>query len=269
MTLKEDWVDHAQRLMVAKADLFVGPRKIIRNKRLSFDVDNSLQVKDAGYTQSKISMLRRHYFHEESHASAVDYWKTYIRRRAKFQSVGFSTYNHTIKRGGRGGLMAPCLQSVVITWLDKQTYTVGVHTRMAELLKKFPADLIFVRDVLLKPFDFSGMEMKEMVFHFDNITMTAAYYLTIAPHLDDPIAMLEKIKKADPKWYPWLIRWTAYYLCSEHEAKILKFSQAIRAQADAKARLSKQAQKQLRDYARANHPRQRSKLEDDDMDGED
>lgn len=253
-TMKDKWIDTASQLMMSKAQLYVGPRKIIRGQRVTFPLDDSLTMRDCGYTKAKTKMLTRHYLHKESHAAAVKMWHDYTRARRKYGSVGFTTYNHFVKAGGRGGLMMPCIQSVTITWLNKNQYAVDVFYRMTEWLKKFPADLVFIRDVLLEPFDFSDMECTGITCHFANITMTAAYFLTIAPHFD-PIEVLEDLKRRDRYWYNWLIKWCAYYICKEHEAKILKFSQALRAQKDAYDRLDSRTIKRLQAYVRKNHPK--------------
>ena len=78
---------------------------------------------------------------------------------------------------------------------------IDVFYRTTELLKKFPADLVFIRDVLLEGFNFDGMKFEGMNCHFANITVHPAYFSTIIPHLDDPITELEKIKKKDLYFY--------------------------------------------------------------------
>src|SRR3546814_7634192 len=96
--------------------------------------------------------------------------------------------------------MGPCIQAVTITQVKggkNGQYFIDCFYRTTELLKKFPADLVFIRDVLLKDFDFSGMEFLGMRCHFANITVHPQYFVTLIPHLDDPIAELEKIKRSE------------------------------------------------------------------------
>jgi hypothetical protein len=70
-----------------------------------------------------------------------------------YGSVGFTTYNHFLKnsptkKSKRASVMGPCIQSVVITQHNKKQYSIDCFYRTTELLKKFPADLVFIRDVL-------------------------------------------------------------------------------------------------------------------------
>ena len=54
--------------------------------------------------------------------------------------MGFTTYNHFIKGDvagatPRGSAFGPCPQSVVMTHLNKKTYSVDVFYRSTELIK--------------------------------------------------------------------------------------------------------------------------------------
>ena len=72
--------------------------------------------------------------------------------------------------------MGPCLNSFVLTWHDGKT-TVDVFYRTTEYGKKFPADLIFIRDTLLPEFDLTSAPLEAINFHFCNITVTPMYSL--------------------------------------------------------------------------------------------
>ena len=149
------------------------------------------------------------------------------------------------------------MERVVITQVKgggKGQYFIDAFYRTTELLKKFPADLVFIRDILLKDFDFSDMEFMGLRCHFANITVHPQYFVTVLPHLDDPIAELEKLKKKDRYFYDWVIKWTARYLCEEHYRGIAKFAQALRVKMDADKRITGKRRRQLVQYLRDNHP---------------
>jgi hypothetical protein len=228
-------------------------------------MNDTMQLQDGGYTKSKLTILTKHYLHPESHNAAVGLWE---RRRAqdKYGSVSFTTHNHTVKsdpnKGSkRASVLGPCLQSVVITYLDRKTYAIDVSYRTTELYKKFAADLVLIRDVLLSGFNLDGMNMEEMNVYFANITMHPMYWITIAPGLDDPTKHLEEIKKVDPYFHDWIVKWSARYICPQHHRGIQKFAQAMRVHKDAHERLDPRKLKLLISYFNDNHPGYRKEYE--------
>jgi hypothetical protein len=278
MNLLQEWVSHALKLAETPADFYSGCRKILRNRIITFHHwDDSLQIEDSGYTKSKMTMLRKNYLHEESIAMAVRLWDR-RREQAKYGSVSFTTFNHFVKGKGtldeivskgskRASVFGPCLQSVCITWLDKKNVGVEVMYRTTEFFKKFPADLVFIRDELLSRFNFKGMNLT-VSFHFANITAHPMYGVTIIPHMDDPVASFEKLKKRDKFFWAWAIKWSARYICPEHMRGIQKFAQAMRVHKDANERIDSKTLKLLQKYFRDNHPGHRSAYIDPDEDEE-
>lgn len=255
--------------------MYSGCRKIIRPKRLTFDsIDDSLQLEDAGYTKAKLTHLTRNYLHTESLEVAVQLWDR-RKKQAKYGSVGFTCYAHFIKGGSidakrskRASVFGPCIQSVTITWVDKKTVTVDVFYRTTELFKKFPADLVFIRDVLLAPFDFSGMQIDQVVCHFANVTAHPMYWVTLVPHLDNPVQDLIDIGERDPYFRNWIVKWTARYTCDEFHRGIAKFAQAMRVSKDARERIQPRKLKKLNEYLRDTHPGYRNDYDDSGEDEE-
>jgi hypothetical protein len=277
--MKQEWIRHVLKLSKREADIYAGCRKILMGVQLRFhdlwDEEDPLELKDAGYTKAKMSHLRRLYLHEESKAMAITLWNE-RRKKTSYGSVGFTCYNHLLKndptkKSKRASVMGPCLQSVVITQLKggkKARYSIDVFYRTTELLKKFPADLVFLRDVLLEGFDFEGMEFEGLTCHFANVTVHPQYFVTAIPELEDPFKSLERIKKKDKYFYEWLIKWTARYLCEEHYRGIAKFAQALRVKMDADKRITGKLRKKLTKYLRDNHPGHRNQYEDPQEDGD-
>lgn len=267
--MKSEWVNHVLKLSHREADFYSGCRKIIRGKSILFqdlwDTDDPLVLGDAGYTKSKMSHLNRLYVHEESIEAAKMLWNL-RRKKTSYGSVGFTCYNHFLKndaekKSKRASVMGPCIQSVVITQVKggkNGEYFIDAFYRTTEILKKFPADLVFIRDVLLRDFDFTGMRFLGLTCHFANITVHPQYFVTLIPHLDDPISELEKIKKRDLYFYNWIIKWSARYLCEEHFRGIQKFAQALRVKADTDKRIKGRRRRELVQYLRENHPGHRN-----------
>jgi hypothetical protein len=259
LMLKQEWVDYCLGFAAEPADFYSGCRKILRGRVMRFQtLDPSLTLADAGYTSHKMRYLVRAYLHEESQRVAVDLWD---KRRAqdKYGSVGVTCYNHFVKNDGkktskRASILGPCIQSVVITYLDKRTYALDMFYRTTEVLKKFPADLVFLREVLLPPFNLEGMQLQSATCHFANVTVHPMYFATILPLLPDPIASLQAVKQSDPYFHDWVVKWTARYVCDEFHRGIAKFAQALRVHKDARERILPDALEAVQAYVRANHP---------------
>jgi len=264
--LKKEWLDHCFRLSLMKADLFSGARKILETRKLVFydlwDEDDPLTLADCGYTRNKLGLLIKGYLHPESKAAALKLWEE-RRKKPSYGSVGFTTYNHflkndIVKKSKRASVMGPCIQSVVITQLSKKAYKIDVFYRTTELFKKFPADLVFIRDILLDGFDFSGMEFMGMTCHFANVTIHPQYAATAIAHWKGWEDKLNKLREKDRHFFDWWIKWTARYLCDEHFRGIEKFAQAMKVKETADKMITGKKRKKLTKYLRDNHPGHRN-----------
>lgn len=258
-SLLDQWVNHSIALSHRPALFYSGARKILRPVRIKFTTfDDSLALADAGYTKAKMRMLEKNYIHEESLDVAAQLWERRL-AQAKYGSVGFTCYNHFVKGGGieakrskRASVFGPCIQSVTLTWIARENVGIDVFYRTTEFFKKFPADLVFIRDEFLSQFDLP--KDYTIHFHFANVTMHPMYAVTIMPHLDDPVEMLEDLRTKDPYFWKWVVKWTGRYLCDEFAHGIKKFSQALRVAKDAEDRLSPEQFKELQQYIRDEHP---------------
>jgi hypothetical protein len=269
--MRAEWLKNCFELARRPALFFSGCRKILSGVRVDFGTwDNDLTISDCGFTKSKLTMLRRLYLHEESHAMAQELWTRRL-GQDKYGSVGFTCYNHLIKadptkQSKRASVMGPCIQSVTLTLMNDGSTVVDAFYRTTEFLKKFPADLVFLRDELLAPFKIDNL--RSVRFHFANVTIHPMYMVTVLPLIDDPIDTLNSFRE-DKRFYDWTIKWTARYLCDEYSRGIMKFSQALRVRKDALNRLSSARLSSLQDYLRRNHPGYRneySNSEDEDDD---
>lgn len=254
--MREEWLAHCIRLSAEPADLYSGCRKILRNRTLSFSAFGELTIGDSGYSERKLTLLNKLYLHQESRDMALQLWERRLGQK-KYGSVGFTTYNHLLKsdpnKGAkRASVMGPCVQSIVLTSTGKQTCYVDIFYRTTELLKKFPADLVFIRDDLMPGFDLTGLQSID--FHFANVTVHPMYVGTILPLFPDPLDFFRGVKTADPYFWGWAIKWTARYACDEHHRGIAKFSQALRVKQEMRDRMDDRTLERLARYVRRNHP---------------
>lgn len=252
------WLEMSKELSLHPGDFYTGARKIIRAVSWSFgsEVSDDLVPADAGYTKMKMGLLFKQYYHEESHQGAVKLWQL-RKAQGRYGSVGFHCYNHLTKndpehKAKRASVMGPCLQSVAVTYTEDRKVSVDVMYRTTELYKKFPADLIFIRDTLLPPF-LDDMELKELRFYFANLTCHPMYFVTTLPFYKRPDLVLKKLQ-ANKYFHDWAVKWTARYLCDEHHRGIEKHAQSQRVKKDARERITGRSLELLQKYLRDNHP---------------
>lgn len=254
------WVDQCLDWAQTPAHLYSGCRKILRTQMATFPLNDSLQLSHAGYTSNKMRMLTKNYLHEESRDMAVRLWEMRLDKQ-KYGSVSFTAFNHFVKGKGtldeivskkskRASVFGPCIQSVSITWLDRKRTAVDVFYRTTEANKKLAPDLVFIRDILLKPFDL--LEEPELTLHFANVTSHPMYYVTLLPHIHNPVHSFEVLKKRDKYFHDWCVKWTSRYLLEERGNGIAKFSQGLRVKKDALERLDRKTIRSLQDYLRKN-----------------
>lgn len=269
--MKEQFIERALELAMTKADFVSGNRKILRNRVVSFDgpLLDDFAIEDCGFTKSKMSILKKGYVVQPSIDAAVMLWEL-RKKKAKYGSVGFHCYNHLLKNdpaktSKRGSTMGPCIQSVVLTWVPgKQrqisgTCEIDVFYRTTEFFKKFPADLILIRDEFLPNFNFDDCPITTIRFNFANITIHPMYFVTLIPHIDGPVLFLKELRESDPYFWNWIVKWTSRYLCPEYGHGIEKFEQAKRVRMDAARRIDEKTLLRLQKYVRDNHPGFRGK----------
>lgn len=236
--MKQEWIDQAVRLSCLPADFYSGERKILRQRRITFsDTTSDLTLTDGGYLNgTKMSLLKKLYWNQASHAAALELWQHRLKMNKygsvsfttrsdndadeDFEeaydeaSVAFSTYNHLIKGSrvlngqipsdrGIGSVFGPCIQSVCITYLDQDLASVDVFWRTTEWFRKFPADLILIRDHFLPPF---GLKEFDITCHFANITVHPMTFISLIPSLPSPIDSLNLIKVKDPIFFRRVIK---------------------------------------------------------------
>lgn len=269
--LKTDWLDLCVRMACEPAEFYTGARKIHTGVTVEFPtIDGSLRVEDAGFTRMKLGMLRRLYWSDEHAAAVAELWSGRV-ERGKYGSVSASTYHHLTKsdpakRSKRASVMGPCLVGVGLTLLSRDVVAIDAWYRTTELFKKFPADLVFIRDTVLPALGVDASKVSRLRCHFANVTSHPMYAVTWLPDLQHPIAALERVKEADRRFYDWILKWTGRYVCPEHHRGIAKFAQALRVKKDALSRITGKRLSRLQSYVRDNHPGYRNDYQESDDD---
>jgi hypothetical protein len=256
------------------AEFYTGCRKIHTGVMLEFEEpfmtpsEGVLMIHHSGFTKTKLGMLNRLYWDAEHAEKVAELWRG-REERGKYGSVSVSTYHHITKsdpakRSKRASVMGPCLVGVGFTLLNKREIAVDAWYRTSELFKKFPADLVFIRDTVVPAIGVDPSRIIRLRCHFANLTSHPMYAVTWLPLVEDPIATLDAIKDEDSRFFDWTIKWTGRYLCDEYHRGIAKFAQALRVQKDARERITGKKLKKLQEYIRDNHPGYRGTYEEDD-----
>lgn len=270
-SLRDQWLAACVTSARLAAEFYSGARKIHTGVTMQFGaLDQSLAIGDAGFTGTKLGMLRRLYWSDQHAEDVSKLWQGRL-KRAKYGSVSASTYHHLTKgdpekRSKRASVMGPCLVGVGLTLLSRDRIAVDAWYRTTELFKKFPADLVFIRDTALPALGVDASSIVRMRCHFANVTSHPMYAVTWLALVDDPIEVLDQVRGDDRKFYDWVIKWTGRYICPENHRGIAKFAQALRVKKDALTRITGDRLEALQSYVRENHPGYRNDYQEDDSD---
>lgn len=253
--MKREWIEICQKLAASKPDYRAGGKKIFRNVVFTFpDPLGPISFVEIGFTPVKMTVLKKNYIHEESRNSALSQWNNRDRDRRAHNSVGFSCYNHILKSHSvdpsneNSSVMGPCLQALTITQTVLGTAEVNVFYRTTEIFKKFPADLVLIRDHLLPGFDFSLVPLGSITFMIANVTVSPNYVIVPLQLSRDPIGFMESIREGDPTFHRASCKW----ILRLFEGPTQKFNQARRTQNAAKRLMAEEARELLIGYSRNN-----------------
>lgn len=205
--MKQAWLDACLEFSETPGDFNASSRKIFRNVEMHFyDLENDLQARDVGYKNLKMSLLRKLYIHEESLEAAVKEWSDRS-LKGKYGSTGFHFFNHITKphsgetRNKRASKMGPCLQSMCLTIHPKGHAEVDVFYRTTEVYKKFPADLVLIRDDILSKFDFTHVPFHRMTCHFANMSVNPMFITVPLTLWPDLLEWFNAVKRGDPNYH--------------------------------------------------------------------
>lgn len=258
--MKRDWLEMCRLASLTPASYWSSDKKILRNFTFRFpDPFGPLTVEELGYTKTKTRLLVGSYLHKESRDAAIDQWNNRKNYKPKSHwSVGFSCYNHVIKAhsvistesDSIGSIMGPCLQAVVITHTPETVAEIDVFYRTTELFKKFPADLVLLRDYLLQDFDFDRTPVAGLTVHATNMTVNPTYASVVLTHVKDPVKFLEEVLKVDQPFH----RYVGKTLVRMIDGPESTFNQAARTQRAIRELMDDSRQRELVKYFRGYYP---------------
>src|SRR5690606_12159347 len=94
-----------------------------------------------------------------------------------------------------------CMTAGVVAFYPtkKNSHTrVTIYYRTAELIFRYRADLVFLRDVVLPKFELERMMPDKIIFQFANCTLHPMFYIMLLCEVEDPDEYLDKLKTTNP-----------------------------------------------------------------------
>lgn len=239
------WINFTKGQLVSKYYFHVSSKRLSHDQKLKLTykelLEDPISLDMLGFSKRKISMLTEYYFNEESVIVAKKQL-AYRREKNSYGSTGVTCYNHFSKK--ERPMHGPCIQSIVFTHIPNGNHRVDIFYRTTEVFKKFAADLIWLRDIMLPQFKLQPQTI--ITFHFASTTFHPMYWAVVAPYLGNPVVELGVIRKIDPIIWRGIIRWTNRFL-SESES-LEKFKQGLRVSKHLKRLMDPKKLKQLEKY---------------------
>jgi len=171
----------------------------VKGKQWERGITHSLV--DLGYSKagSKMTQLKRDYYNEDSVKEA----KSTINSRhdQSVSSVGISTLG-----GKKKNAQGHCIRSVVINHFDEKvspfkqsSISIDVFYRTTELLRKFGADLIFLKEFLIPEIlygtEWQRIDISEIRFYFSSCFFSALF-IPVLYQFVDPVWFLKRLKES-------------------------------------------------------------------------
>jgi hypothetical protein len=173
----------------------------------------------------KINQLNHHYRNQESIDRAVEDFTARI-DKGTYGSVGVSMHGEQKKGYTKQGF---CIQALTLTLVPQargvRTTEVDIFYRTTEVVKKFGADLVFLRDEIFPEFPLDDSPLTVVKFHFANLSVHPMFFTLLALTDGRWEQHVQKIKKHDPSFYGSIIRWAKRCLIGKDREK---FAQAMR-----------------------------------------
>lgn len=252
-----------ERCVMDKAFLYSGVRKIVQNQLWEFEGEtfnnHILSYFDLGYGKNKEKQLERNYINRDELIRVQEI--LHKRKNHQFTSVAM------MMRGGvkDSRSMGWCMLNTIITSGPKLPTVVEVQYRSTEMILKFGADLVFLRDLLRIRLNIQPDIIR---FRFANAYLSGVFFPTYC-RFNDPIKFLELLWRHDRKLFA---GGTRFFLRSTYkEAQRFPYSPENQQHKFLWSHFSKNEIKRIRDYLHEKHkkigkplPTTHHKLEEND-----
>lgn len=226
-TLRELWVDWVAEQSEIPPYIVAGSQSIYQNLEWVIPAkvlleDEEMIPQNIGFTDTKIRMLKTHYENPETIARARKDLDDRLANR-KYGS-GVWDFRGTQKKTTKQDY---CLTAGVIAYYPPKKHTsIFIRYRTVELIFRYRADLIFLRDVILPQFDLQTAPPDTITFSFVNATIHPMFYIMLLLDHPRPGRLLDNIEDCNPIFFKQVRRWTLIHLDGGYQ----KYQTAARVQ---------------------------------------
>ena len=202
-------------LRFAKSLVFEPPRHISSVQRFYQDVEFLYEGEwdltriETGYTNMKLTQLKRHYLPEENVERAMNLLVDTRINKRKYGSVLIPHQGERKKGFTQNDF---CMIGTTLTYYPREN---GIHWRThwrsMEVIKRGRGDLLLVAHMIEMMRElFDHVPIVNFGFKFDTMTFHPMMTPLMLPHVPWK-AWLKRIKKTDEKLHRDIIRWWVYY----------------------------------------------------------
>ena len=218
--LENRWMDFILEILPTKLFIFLGIRKMVKNKTLiikgsDWKTGIALDYHNMGYgvRSTKEQQLRRNYLNEEKCMEVNEALKRRIFGEKKKQTtLQLILHNKAKKGSSRGGgdektnkhNQGFCMMGLVVSHFNinkEDMIYITINYRTTEMICKFLADLKFLHEVVIpKLLEGIDLPIKEIRFNFATLYLSVMFlpvvYQFIYPH-----EFLKGIDEKDPRFF--------------------------------------------------------------------
>jgi hypothetical protein len=170
--------------------------------------DTHMQPENIGFTPTKIRMLKTHY----ENLPTIERAKRDLNDRIRDRKYGSGVWDF---RGVEKKTTKQdyCLTAGVIALYPQKKHTsIFIRYRTVELIFRYRADLVFLRDVIFPHFDLQTFPPDTITFSFVNATIHPMFYVMLLLEHKAPGRLLEKLAEENPRFHHQIVRWTRIHL---------------------------------------------------------
>ena len=207
------WRDFVSELALEEPYIKAGSQAIYYDKEWTVDAnkfldDMSMQLDNIGFTKSKITQLTRHYQNPESIKRAASDLDDRI--AGKKYGSGVWDFRGEVKKNTKQDY---CITAGVVTYFPPKRHTRRtVYYRTVELIFRYRADLIFLRDVIFPQFDLDTVPPDTLTFRFTNCTIHPMFGIFMLMELENAEDYLYQMCESNTDMAKQWLRWTQIHL---------------------------------------------------------